>query len=247
MVVTRLARRLRQQGEASASPTQLAALATIERDGPLTLGALAAIERVRPPTITAAVGRLEERGLVRRRIDERTGVARVEITPRAGACSRRAAPRKTAYLERQQGPHPDERDIASSGRPRSSSAFWRRSGRDPPVAPRATFRSMSVRNYRLYFAGQLISTTGTWMQSIAQACSCSRSRGGVALGVTVALQFTPVLLVGAGRPRGRPRRQAPAARRRQAAAGGSPCSGRSPRLRRRPAVDDLRARSVSGP
>ena len=101
MVVTRLARRLRQQGEASASPTQLAALATIERDGPLTLGALAAIERVRPPTITAAVGRLEERGLVRRRIDAHRRAARVEITPRAGACSRRAAPRKTAYLERQ--------------------------------------------------------------------------------------------------------------------------------------------------
>src|ERR671911_551892 len=58
MVVTRLARRLRQQGEAPASPTQLAALATIERDGPLTFGALAALERVRPPTITAAVGRL---------------------------------------------------------------------------------------------------------------------------------------------------------------------------------------------
>src|SRR5712691_12800757 len=81
MVVTRLARRLRQQGESAASPTQLAALATIERDGPLTLGALAAIERVRPPTITAAVGRLEEQGLVHRRIDARDRrVARVAIT-----------------------------------------------------------------------------------------------------------------------------------------------------------------------
>src|SRR5712691_5337932 len=81
MVVTRLARRLRQQGESAASPTQLAALATIERDGPLTFGTLAAIERVRPPTITAAVGRLEEQGLVRRRTDSRDRrVARVEIT-----------------------------------------------------------------------------------------------------------------------------------------------------------------------
>jgi MFS family permease len=57
---------------------------------------------------------------------------------------------------------------------------------------------MSVRNYRLYFAGQLISTTGTWMQSIAQAWLVLQLTGsGVALGVTVALQFTPVLLVGA--------------------------------------------------
>ena len=65
-------------------------------------------------------------------------------------------------------------------------------------AARLTFRSMSVRNYRLYFAGQLISTTGTWMQSIAQAWLVLQITGsGVALGVTVALQFLPVLLVGA--------------------------------------------------
>ncbi len=65
-------------------------------------------------------------------------------------------------------------------------------------ATRQTFRSMSVRNYRLYFVGQLISTSGTWMQSIAQAWLVLQLTGsGVALGVTVALQFTPVLLAGA--------------------------------------------------
>ena len=102
MVVTRLARRLRQQGESAASPTQLAALATIERDGPLTLGALAAIERVRPPTITAAVGRLEEQGLVRRRTDARDRrVARVEITSRGRRLLAESRSRKTAYLEQQ--------------------------------------------------------------------------------------------------------------------------------------------------
>lgn len=102
MVVTRLARRLRQQGEAPASPTQLAALATIERDGPLTFGALAAIERVRPPTITAAVGRLEEQGLVHRRTDARDRrVARVEITNQGRRLLAQSRSRKTAYLERQ--------------------------------------------------------------------------------------------------------------------------------------------------
>lgn len=101
MVVTRLARRLRQQGESAASPTQLAALATIERDGPLTLGALATIERVRPPTITAAVGRLEEQGLVRRRTDMRDRrVAHVEITPPGRRLLAESRSRKTAYLER---------------------------------------------------------------------------------------------------------------------------------------------------
>ena len=57
---------------------------------------------------------------------------------------------------------------------------------------------MSVRNYRLYFVGQLISTSGTWMQSIAQAWLVFQLTGsGVALGVTTALQFTPMLLAGA--------------------------------------------------
>jgi MFS family permease len=57
---------------------------------------------------------------------------------------------------------------------------------------------MSVRNYRLYFTGQLVSTTGTWMQSVAQAWLVLQLTGsGVALGVTIALQFTPVLLAGA--------------------------------------------------
>jgi MFS family permease len=65
-------------------------------------------------------------------------------------------------------------------------------------ATRLTFRSMSVRNYRLYFTGQLISTTGTWMQSIAQAWLVLQITGSaVALGVTIALQFTPILLAGA--------------------------------------------------
>jgi MFS family permease len=65
-------------------------------------------------------------------------------------------------------------------------------------ATRYTFRAMSVRNYRLYFLGQLISTSGTWMQSIAQAWLVFQLTGsGVALGVTTALQFTPMLLAGA--------------------------------------------------
>jgi MFS family permease len=65
-------------------------------------------------------------------------------------------------------------------------------------ATRYTFRAMSNRNYRLYFVGQLISTSGTWMQSVAQAWLVLRLTGsGVALGVVTALQFTPMLLAGA--------------------------------------------------
>lgn len=119
LVVTRLARRLRQQGETAASPTQLAALATIERDGPITLGDLAAVERVQPPTITAAVGRLEERQLVRRRADARDRrVARVEITADGRRLLAQSRSRKTAYLERQLAAlSPDERAVLGQAVP----------------------------------------------------------------------------------------------------------------------------------
>jgi len=101
LVVTRLARRLRQQTDADASPTQLAALSTIERRGPLTLGDLAALERVRPPTVTAAVARLEERGLVERRPDpDDRRVARVEITGAGRKLLARTRSRKTAFLSK---------------------------------------------------------------------------------------------------------------------------------------------------
>ena len=61
-----------------------------------------------------------------------------------------------------------------------------------------TFRSLAIRNYRLYFIGQVISFSGTWMQIVAQMWLVLRLTGsGVALGVTTALQFLPVLLAGA--------------------------------------------------
>ncbi len=61
-----------------------------------------------------------------------------------------------------------------------------------------TFRSMTVRNFRLYFVGQLISATGTWMQAIAQIWLVLQlTDSGVALGLTTALQFTPMLIAGA--------------------------------------------------
>ena len=101
LVVTRLARRLRQHADATVSPTQLAALATIDRQGSVTLGELAALEQVQPPTITAAVGRMEERGLVVR-VPDRTDrrVARVEITAEGRRLLEQSRSRKTAYLER---------------------------------------------------------------------------------------------------------------------------------------------------
>lgn len=99
--VTRLARRLRQQGGADASPTQLAALATIERHGPITLGDLATAERVQPPTITAAVGRLEQQGFVARRPDRADKrVVRVSVTAAGRRLLARNRSLRTAFLAR---------------------------------------------------------------------------------------------------------------------------------------------------
>lgn len=64
-------------------------------------------------------------------------------------------------------------------------------------ATRHTFRALSARNYRLYIAGQVVSVSGTWMQTVAQAWLVLRLTGsGVALGVTTALQFLPMLVLG---------------------------------------------------
>ncbi|CAN5658408.1 MFS transporter [soil metagenome] len=59
-----------------------------------------------------------------------------------------------------------------------------------------TFRSLHVRNYRLFATGQIISLTGTWMQRIAQDWLVLRltDNSGIALGITTALQFLPSLL-----------------------------------------------------
>ncbi|HZZ96385.1 MAG TPA: MFS transporter [Jatrophihabitantaceae bacterium] len=59
------------------------------------------------------------------------------------------------------------------------------------------FRSLGVRNYRLYASGQLVSLTGTWMQRVAQDwLVLELTNSGTALGVITALQFGPSLLLG---------------------------------------------------
>jgi MFS family permease len=65
-----------------------------------------------------------------------------------------------------------------------------------------TFQALHTRNYRLYFTGQIISVSGTWMQSVALAWLvvhylAPASQRGIDLGITLALQFLPMLLFGA--------------------------------------------------
>lgn len=82
IATVRLARVLRQQDEGELTATLRSALATIDRQGPLTLGELAVAEHVAPPTVTKVVGKLEERGLIERAADDvDRRVVRVEVTP----------------------------------------------------------------------------------------------------------------------------------------------------------------------
>lgn len=60
------------------------------------------------------------------------------------------------------------------------------------------FRSFATRNYRIWFAGALVSNTGTWMQRVAQdwlVLTELTADDASAVGVTMALQFGPALLL----------------------------------------------------
>ena len=99
LAITRTARRLRQESGTRLGPSQTAALATIERDGPLTPSEVAEAERIQRPTATRIVARLEEAGLVRRTADPADGRSSlVAVTPEGRALLRSLRTRKTAYL-----------------------------------------------------------------------------------------------------------------------------------------------------
>jgi MFS family permease len=66
------------------------------------------------------------------------------------------------------------------------------------AALRRSFDSLSVPNYRRYFAGQVVSLSGNWMQTVAEVwLILSLTGSGIAVGLTTALQFLPMLLFGA--------------------------------------------------
>ncbi|HEY7151062.1 MAG TPA: MFS transporter [Solirubrobacterales bacterium] len=66
------------------------------------------------------------------------------------------------------------------------------------AALRRSFTSLAVPNYRRYFTGQIVSLSGNWMQIVAEMWLILALTGsGIAVGVTSALQFLPMLLFGA--------------------------------------------------
>jgi DNA-binding MarR family transcriptional regulator len=101
LAIARTARRLRQEAGEELSPSQTAALATIDRHGPLTPSELAVRERIQRPTVTRIIARLEARGLVQRARDPQDGRSSlVALTPAGRELLARGRTRKDAYLAR---------------------------------------------------------------------------------------------------------------------------------------------------
>jgi len=109
LAINRMARRLRQQAKADLGPASIAALATIERSGPLTPSELARIEGIQRPTATRLLARLTEDGLVTRAADPDDGrCSIVAITKEGRSALTRLRKRKTAYLAKEMRNLPDE-------------------------------------------------------------------------------------------------------------------------------------------
>ena len=113
LAIARTARRLRQEAGGELSPSLTAALATIERHGPMTPSELAARERIQRPTATRLLARLEEADLVARMPDPADGRSSlVSPTPAARELMEELRTRKTAYLARRlEALEPEERAV----------------------------------------------------------------------------------------------------------------------------------------
>src|SRR4051812_15064875 len=88
------------------------------------------------------------------------------------------------------------RDARACGRhPRADA---RRGGPPVTAALGRSFHSLSIPNYRRYFAGQVVSLAGNWMQIVAEVWLILRlTDSGTMVGLAAALQFLPILVAGA--------------------------------------------------
>jgi DNA-binding MarR family transcriptional regulator len=101
LAIIRTARRLRQEAGTDLSPSQSAALSTIDRSGPLTPSELASLERIQRPTATRIIALLEEDGLIERAADPLDGRSSlVSATTRGRGLLKQLRTRKNAYLAR---------------------------------------------------------------------------------------------------------------------------------------------------
>src|SRR3954470_9403789 len=90
---------MRQEAGGELSPSQSAALTTIDCHGPITPSELAARERIQRPTVTRVLARLEELGLIKRTADPQARrPSLVAVPPPASELLAELRTRKTAFL-----------------------------------------------------------------------------------------------------------------------------------------------------
>ncbi len=203
LAINRTARRLRQEANTDLGPASIAALATIERTGPLTPSELARIEGIQRPTATRILARLTEEGYVTPHRRSRPTGARSIVD------DQRRRSRRSDAASQAQDRLSGQADAQASRRGRRDP---RPRGGDPRAGARggsflsaavrrsfsSSFASLRIRNYRLYFGGQVVSLAGNWMQIVAELwLILSLTDSGFAVGIATALQFTGILLLGA--------------------------------------------------
>lgn len=120
IAVMRLARRLRTERATDAmTPSQLAVLATLMREGPMSTGALAGVERVQPPSMTRILNALLAAGMVTRNAhpDDRR-LALFGVTDKARALVRADRQRRDQWLsQRLAGLSQSERETLDAAIP----------------------------------------------------------------------------------------------------------------------------------
>jgi len=84
LAVARLARQIRQNARSGVTPSQLSALSTLDRHGPMRLADLADHERIARSTTTRIVRQLEEHGLITREPDPGDGRSAIAALSPAG-------------------------------------------------------------------------------------------------------------------------------------------------------------------
>ncbi|MDQ3592987.1 MAG: MarR family transcriptional regulator [Actinomycetota bacterium] len=102
LVLVRLVRRTRKHSDLGLTPSQLSALSTVDRHGPLRLGRLAELEQITKSSVTRLVARLEEEGILARIADSDDGrSSQVQLTDKGRRLMREGNVRADAYLGRQ--------------------------------------------------------------------------------------------------------------------------------------------------
>ena len=200
-VLLRLARQVRRESnELGVTAGQVTLLSGIDERPGITARELGDRERISGPGMSAHLERLEAAGLiVRTRGTDRRCVG-LTLSAEGERVLRKARRQRTVWLaERLEQLGDDQRAaIEAAIGPLCPARRGRRMTRLVRLAGSRTFASLRRhRNYRLFFAGQITSVCGTWMQNVALAwLILDLTHSPIAVGLLALARFAPFTLLG---------------------------------------------------